>query len=115
MYTEVNYITKKALKEKEKEMSKTLRMAELKKEHPRWFARGTAEIFGDKEYRILHSKQGNPYLVRRTQQWSDMFGNPLTQCWRINLIEADLKIGRLIDREFHTLSDVKEWLKNTND
>ena len=88
-----------------------LRMAELRKAHPLWFASGNAEFFGDLEYRILHSKQGNPYLVRRTSQWSDMFGMEKTQCWRINPIGADLEIGDLIDRQFRTLSDVKEWLK----
>ena len=95
-------------------MTKTLRMAELRKAHPIFFARGNAEIFGDREYRILHSKQGVPHLVRRTQQWSDMFGNNPVQCWRVNPISSDLDIEDLVEQQFHTLSDVKEWLKNTN-
>ena len=69
-----------------------LRMAELRKAHPLWFASGNAEFFGDLEYRILHSKQGNPYLVRRTNQWSAMFGREKTQCWSINPIKGQISL-----------------------
>ena len=90
---------------------KTLEIEELIKAHPLWCARGNAEFFGDLQYKILHNKQGNPYLVRLTNQWSDMFGEKLTQCWRINPIGADLEIKPLIAQRFRTQSDVEEWLK----
>ena len=89
----------------------TLTITELRQAHPSYFSRVNIKLFGDKEYRILHSKDGNPYLVRLTQQWSDMFGHPPVECYRVNPIGSNLKIEEVIKEQFETLQDVKDWLK----
>jgi len=89
----------------------TLTITELRQAHPSYFSRVNIKLFGDKEYRILHSKDGNPYLVRLTQQWSDMFGHPPVECYRVNPIGPNLKIEEVIKEQFETLQDVKDWLK----
>jgi len=89
----------------------TLRMSELRQAHPVWFAPGNKEMFGDLEYRILHNKQHNPYLVRRTQAWTDMFGQAPVQHWRLNPIGPNLEIKSLVEQSFPTLDAAKEWLR----
>lgn len=87
-----------------------VRLAAVRNANPTWFAQGNKEFFGDIEYRILHSKQHVPYLVRQTYAWSDMFGQNPVAHWRVNPIGPNMKIENLIDTEFSTLCDVKEWL-----
>ena len=89
-----------------------LTIAELRRANPRWFASGNARFFADFEYRVLHSKQGNPYLVRRTYAYTDMFGSERIAHYRINPIGDSLDILSLDDRCFATLADVKQALKS---
>jgi len=91
----------------------TLTISQLRQANPRWFARGNARFFGDLWYGVLHSKQGAPYLVRRTNAWTDMFGGKLTPHYRINPISHNLKILALDDRQFATLDEVKAALKES--
>ncbi len=91
-------------------MSTTL--TDVRNAQPGWFSRGNKRLFGDVSYKLLHGKTSKqPFLVRSTFMWSDMFGQPKTLCYRVNTIKADLSIGPLIDKVFHSLDDVKEWLK----
>ena len=89
----------------------TLRMSELRQAHPLYFRRRTKQFFGDLEYRILHNKQHNPYLVRRTKAWTDMFGRTPVQHWRLNPIGPNLEIEGLVAGSFPTLDAAKEWLR----
>jgi hypothetical protein len=89
-----------------------MRIAELRQAHTNYFSRHNMKFFGDKEYRILHSKGGEAYLVRRTDGWSDIFGQNPTEHWRINPINRiDLSIGNLIEQSFPSLQAVKQWVK----
>ena len=90
----------------------TVRISDVRQANQHWFSLGNQRFFGDMEYRVLHSRQGNPYLVRRTKMWSDMFGQKPTQVFRVNCLNPDLSIGELEDPIFSSLSDVKVWLKN---
>ena len=89
-------------------------LSQLKANQPEWFSRKNKRFFGDISYRVLHGKvSGEPFLVRSTYAWSDMFGQPKTVSWRINHITgeaiADRKIGDLVDEIFKTLSHAKQW------
>ena len=88
-----------------------LTISELRQANPRFFTKGNARFFGDLWYGVLHSKQGSPYLVRRTNAWTDMFGGKLTPHYRINPVSHNLKILALDDRQFSTLDEVKAALE----
>ena len=70
-------------------------------------------IFHDVAYYGLYGKKThNPYLVRLTEAWTDMFGNKPRLHYRINPVNKDtLDIEDLIEEEFRTMEYVKEWLE----
>lgn len=85
---------------------------QVKERQPDWFSRGNRRMFGDVEYKVLHGKTtGDPYLVRKTSMWSDMFGKPKTFVWRVNSLDDSLKIGPLVETVFNDLWAVKRWMK----
>ena len=87
-------------------------LSEVKQAQNHWFDRGNKKFFGDRDYRVLHGKiTGNPYLVRSTFAWSDMFGRPRKLSWRINPLDDNLIIQPLVDQEYRTIDDVKDWLR----
>jgi len=88
-------------------------LQEVKNANQMWFDEGNASFFGDKWYKVKHGKStGNPYLVRYTAAWTDMFGQPKKYHYRINPINSDtLKIESLIDTVFDTEEEVNDWLK----
>ena len=88
----------------------TLRMSELRQAHPLYFRRGNKQFFGDLEYRILHNKQHNPYLVRRTKAWHRCH-QPSVPHWRLNPIGPNLEIEGKVAQSFPTLDAAKEWLR----
>ena len=90
----------------------TLTISELRQAHKLWFSRESIRFFGDLEYRILHSKAGTPYLVRRTYGFSDMFTGVRTAHYRLNRIDPDLRFAPLEEEVFPTLQTVKAWLKS---
>ena len=84
----------------------------VRRANRQWFAPGNAGFFNDKEYRILHDKEGKPYLVRSTTAWTDMFGQkPRLHC-RINSLNADLSIGPLLDGEHTNWDAAQDWLND---
>jgi hypothetical protein len=88
-------------------------IADVRRAHPQWFFPGNKRFFGNISYAILHGKvTKNPYMVRKTNIWSDMFGGEKTYVYRINPIDKNtLEIGWLIDDVFKTIDDVKKYLK----
>lgn len=90
----------------------TTTMQAVREANEMWFSPKNKKFFQDVSYRVLHSSSGQPYLVRSTYAWSDMFGGQKRLHWRINAIDRDLKIGTLLKKEFATLEDVKEWLQS---
>jgi len=91
----------------------TVTIADVRQANGMWFSSKNQSLFNDLEYRVLHTKNGNPYLVRLTGMFSDMFDGQLKHVYKINHLEHDLHVGLLVDRDFNTLDEVKEWLKNT--
>lgn len=89
----------------------TIALHDVRQANPMYFARGNARFFGDINYRILHDKQGTPYLVTNTYAWSDMLDGDRLAHYRIHPIGANLAILPLDDRTFATLADVKMALK----
>jgi hypothetical protein len=89
-------------------------LSALKEAHSTWFSPENKRFFNDVEYRVLHGKTSHkPFLVRSTYAFTNMFGKEPKLHWRINPIEPDtLKIMPLIDDQFETLEEVKDWLEN---
>lgn len=87
-------------------------LQEVKAKQPNWFSRANKKFFNDVSYRVLYGKKsGNPFLVRSTFAWTDMFDQPKKLHWRINPLKDDLTIGNLLDDIFENLPAVKRWLK----
>jgi hypothetical protein len=92
----------------------TVRIADVRRANGMWFSSKNQRLFNDVEYRVLHTKDGNPYVVRLTGMFSDMFDGHLKYVYKINpILEPSLTVGIMVDRDFNTLDEVKEWLKNT--
>ena len=88
----------------------TLRISEVRQANPTWFSLKNKRFFGDIEYRILHSRDGEPYLTRKSYMFSDMFGGQRKAVWILNQINTDLTIGNRYGDVFLTLDDAKHWL-----
>ena len=86
---------------------------QIKEHNPHWFTPENKRFFNDVEYRGLYGKKTHkPYLVRSTTAWTDMFGNPPRLHWKINIVNPEtLDIENLLDQEFATYEDVKEWME----
>jgi len=91
-------------------MIKTI--TDLRKLNQNYFSRANKKYFQDISYRLLTSRTKIKYLVTHTCKWSDMFGDPKKPCYVLKPISIDGKIGSLIDLEFKTLQQVKDYLKN---
>ena len=89
----------------------TVKIAEVRKANRIWFTRANQIFFDEYDYRVLHSAQRQPYLIRQTSMWSDMLGEKRKYYYKLNFIEPDLSIGKLIQKDFHSLNEVKAWLK----
>ncbi|MDP2720538.1 MAG: hypothetical protein Q8O75_01165 [bacterium] len=91
-------------------------LRELKANNPAWFSIGNKRFFHDRQYFFMYSgKTGNPYLVRSTYAWTDMFGDTARLHYRVNEIvenkeKTGYEVGNLLDDQFETLSEVKKWL-----
>ncbi len=85
----------------------------IKTANPNWFSRGNKRFFGDVSYKGYYGKKtGNPYLIRATYAWSDMFDRPKVLHYRINPVHPDTKkIQPLIDDTFPNIFAVKAWLR----
>jgi hypothetical protein len=90
-------------------MSTTL--SDVRAAQPEWFSRKNKRFFNDVSYKVLYGKVSHrPFLVRSTYQWSDMFGQTPRLRYRVNEIESNLEIGNLLDQEFVSLDEVKDFL-----
>ncbi len=90
----------------------SITLAAVRARQPEWFSPQNKRFFGDVSYRVLYGKlTGQPYLVRATYAWTDMFGGPRRLHYRINELADDLTIGSLFDEQFVSIQIVKDWLK----
>jgi len=92
-------------------------LSDVKAAQPEWFSRKNKKFFGDISYRVMKGKKSHqPFLVRQTCGWTDMFDRPKRCHLVVNDIKEDLKIGSLVKtgsmpfRQFDDLDDVKDWL-----
>ena len=87
-------------------------LAQVRAAQPEWFSRKNRRFFGDVSYKILHGKVTHkPYLVRATNAWTDMFGQPKRLHYRLNRLKDDLTIGTMLDQSFPSIEAVKYWLE----
>ena len=86
-------------------------LREVKARQPGWFSLANKRFFNDREYFVYYSFSGQPYLVRSTYAWSDMFGQPKTLKYKINELADDWEIRPLVDEDFKDLEAVKFWLR----
>lgn len=86
---------------------------QIKSANPHWFTPENKRFFNDITYYGLYGKKSHlPYLVRSTEAWTDMFGNKPRLHYRINPVNPEtLDIENLLDDEFPTYEDVKEWME----
>ena len=90
----------------------------LKEIKPDWFSTENMRFFGDLSYDVLYGEATEkPYLIRKTNAWTDMFGGkPLTH-YCINRIKDDLTIGELVYGSGHCavrfkdMDEVEDWLE----
>lgn len=87
-------------------------LAQVKDVQRDWFSSGNKRLFGDVSYRVLHGKKSkNPFLVRKTAGWTDMFGQPKLYFFKVNPINPEtLKIGSMCKEDFADIEAVKEYL-----
>lgn len=85
----------------------------LRESNQQWFAKGNKQFFGDRQYWGYYGgASGNPYLLRSTYAWTDMFDQPRRLHYRINKVEPNTyEILDLIDDEFNTIELAKMWVK----
>jgi hypothetical protein len=87
-------------------------MRNIKQKQPAWFSPENRRFFNDVSYWAYYGKRtGERYMVRSTYAWTDMFGSPPRLHYRVNRIGEDFDIRPLVDREFHDLDEVEEWLE----
>ena len=85
-------------------------LAQVQQANQGWFTPENKKFFGDQGYRVNQGFSGTFYLVRRTYAWSDMFDQPRTLHYRLNVLEGT-EIRPLVDQAFLTLPEVKAWLR----
>ena len=89
-------------------------LREIKMQNIAWFHPSNKRFFGDVYYRAYYGKKsGNPYLIRATYAWTDMFGQPRKLHYRINRVNPNTKeIEPLIEDTFKDIYEVKTWLRD---
>jgi hypothetical protein len=87
-------------------------LRELREHNRMWFDPKNKRFFGDKSYEVIHGKRtGNPYLVRSTTAWTDMFDGVRKPHYRMNPVSNAFEILSLIDTVFYSMDEVREWIK----
>lgn len=88
-------------------------LRKIRQANKHWFSPSNKRLFGDISYMAFYGgKTGASYLVQKTNAWTDMFGGIPRLHYRIHTLNQETEeIGNLIDTEFKTLADVKNWLK----
>jgi hypothetical protein len=89
-------------------------LRKIRQANVEWFSPSNKRFFKDRSYYGYYGgKTGKSYLVRSTYAWTDMFGEKPRLHYRIDTLNQETEeIGELIDIEFKTLDDAREWLKD---
>ena len=87
-------------------------LAQVRARQPGWFSPGNRQFFQDCRYTVRYGRAtGERFLLRSTYMWSDMFGEPKTLHYRLNVLMDDLEIGSLVDEIFPSRAAVTAWLR----
>jgi hypothetical protein len=89
----------------------TTTIAQVRDANRVWFSPLNCKFLGDISYRVLHDRNKNPYLVRQTYGFSDMFTGIKVAHWKINPLSEHLEIKPMLDGFYDTLTEVKQVLK----
>ena len=89
----------------------TTTIAQVKNANRVWFNGENRRFHSDISYRVLHDRNKNPYLVRYTYGFSDMFTGIKVAHWKINPLSEHLEIKPMLDGFYDTLAEVKQVLK----
>ena len=90
-----------------------MKINELVQHNQKWFSEENKAFFKDVEYFVMHGeKSEQPFLVRSTYAWTDMFGHKPKLHYRVNPIEDCFHIGSLTDDVFEDLDAVEMWLED---
>lgn len=94
-------------------MKKTLKdiTAQIVDKQPKWFSKENRKFFGDLAYYGFQDSEGENWLIRKTNAWTDMFDGIKKPHYRINKVSKDFEIQELIDRDFATLYLAKQYIK----
>lgn len=83
---------------------------DVREAYPHYFSEANKRFFRDISYNVIKGKKLF-YLVTHTNKFSGMAGGVKKPVYVLKpLGETPLKIGRLIEKEFETLDDVKTFL-----
>lgn len=87
-------------------------LQDVKIANPGWFSPANKRFFGDCRYAVRYGRKSHqPYLVRSTYAWTDMFGGERRLHYRVNPLDEALDIRPLIDDSFKHPDDVTDWLR----
>jgi hypothetical protein len=88
-------------------------LTEVKRNNRQWFSPANRSFFDDKRYTVRRGQvTHNAFLVRKSEQWSSMFGKPVCT-YRLNVLTYDKgwHIGAMLDQQFATFHQVMQYLK----
>jgi hypothetical protein len=86
-------------------------MTELRAANPNWFSRENQRFFEDRQYKAVNYR-GKVYLAQETTQWSgSMGGGPKRYRWVLHPVEAGLKVGPAVEKDFDDLNEIRDWVK----
>jgi hypothetical protein len=90
-------------------------LTEIRSAQPSWFSAENKRFFGDVRYHAYRSKSTHePYLVRETYGWSDMFGQTPRLTFRINAVDPEtFQIRSMLDDVFSSLTQAREFVYAT--
>ena len=88
-------------------------LRKIRQANENWFSPSNKRFFGDLSYMAFYGgKTGASYLVQKTNAWTDMLDRPKRLHYRIHTLnQTTEEIGKLLDDEFESLKDVKDWLR----
>jgi len=86
-------------------------LLDIRHAQPSWFSKENKKFFNDRQYWLKWSSAGIAFLLRSTYAWTDMFGQKPRLHYRLNIINDDKSIGTMLDTEFKTIAEVRQWLQ----
>ena len=86
-------------------------LTEFKNNNKQWFSKVNQRFFNDIRYYLLKNKQTNTYFLVRSGYYNL---RPRKYEYVINKITKDNTIGELIQKDFETYQQAKNFIKQIN-